>query len=172
MKTNGLRSRDRAGHRRSSSRHSQPSASRPRIVPIERREGIGHPGGAGGRCQQTHLAPGRSFQRLRGRPHLDRALLGFGLRAAVAMAGARPIHGTCSARLTASPRLVIPHGSSGLRLGRPRPHRDRHHRNLAPLHLSRLRNRDPPRRRELRELRTELVERLPGSGRADGRRGL
>ncbi len=91
--------------------------ARPTIVRIERRLGVGRPCNAGGHCQQTHLAPERSCQRLRGRPQLDRAQLGFGLRANLALVDAMPIAGTNSVRLTASSRLVIPHGPDGLRLG-------------------------------------------------------
>ena len=64
-----------------------------------------------------------------------------------------PSNGAGSERLTSSPRLIVPTRPGRRRRGRPRPGWNRHYRDLAPLHLSRLQHHDPPRRRRRRPRR-------------------
>ena len=97
-----------------------------------------------------------------GKASLDRALLGFGLPANMAWLTGSPSNTTGSKRLTPSPWLVIPPGPAGRRRCWPHPRRNRHHRDLAPLHLSRFQHHDPPRRRRRRPRRSRGAEERQG----------
>ena len=78
--------------------------------------------------------------------------------AGLVLAGAKSIGSTRSPGLATCPRLVVPPRPGRRRRARPFPRPDLYHRDLAPLHLTRLQHRDPPRRRRRRPRRCRGAE--------------